>query len=859
MANFTPQEIEEMLQAFFNTVGKRQYIGARYVPIFGRKGESSIEWDNSSPYEPLTIVLHQGNSYTSRTYVPAGVDITDTNYWVQTGNYSAQIEEYRSEVQNVMHEVDELSRTVADIPSFINSEDNKIKELLPSNAFNNSDNTVKKYVDRVITELSALLPSGRFSDTNTVYNVIYQIVDRYATPVPSGEYSKFGTAGQVLRTNGDGTTQWVDPNLPSEQAMAQAIADWLTAHPEATTTVEDNSITTAKIKNGAVTSEKLSNALRDELLNETIYYDTLSNEDTSGSWGTSGTWIITGKEYAANDHISAVIMETTATAAVEITLSFWEYGDGETTRIQIVDTQTFMITPENGYLYIPYDYYVENAGMLGFKQYQEALTVVSEEDAHIILVGNSYAVAPSTNYALAPRMRVVRYENSDELVNALLYKTESIYEKKISASDFGAYVDDTKQYIIKKMIPAGTKLKKLSLPVAYNNTFDITITLWNISGTTATRYYANTFTVSSECYFANIPFEREIIEDSYLGITVETANVVLCRAKLTGEGDGMYYVSLNTTSGTINDLSYWILFNIEVDDALLYKIEADDLAMDILESQGVYHVGPNLQYTQIQQVLDSVSDDNITIILHPSNTPYTRFSTMRALNESYPWSGLANVKNISIIGLDKARCIVQDNSGQYETPPAEIACNGIIKNITFIATHTDGTFVSGAPSYAVHVDNRPSDITGMNLRFEDCIFISYQSSPLGIGIYRNQHVIFKNCEFYNRTPQDYSAYTDYPQTYNQLGALIMHTAMGYDSGNMSLECYDNVMITENNRYAITLRETDVTPTCILKFINNTLWNDAQANAEVNWEGGGYASFIQAPYNRLNTSSDLNKL
>lgn len=77
----------------------REYIGSRYVPIFGRKGESSIEWDNTKPYEPLTIVTHQGNSYTSRQNVPAGIDINNETYWALTGNYNAQIENYRREVQ----------------------------------------------------------------------------------------------------------------------------------------------------------------------------------------------------------------------------------------------------------------------------------------------------------------------------------------------------------------------------------------------------------------------------------------------------------------------------------------------------------------------------------------------------------------------------------------------------------------------------------------------------------------------------------------------------------------------------------------------------------------------------------------
>ena len=58
MANFTPQQIEEFLQEFFDVVGARQYVGARYVPIFGRAGSDTMEWDNTAPYEPLTVVMH---------------------------------------------------------------------------------------------------------------------------------------------------------------------------------------------------------------------------------------------------------------------------------------------------------------------------------------------------------------------------------------------------------------------------------------------------------------------------------------------------------------------------------------------------------------------------------------------------------------------------------------------------------------------------------------------------------------------------------------------------------------------------------------------------------------------------------
>ena len=71
-----------------------QYIGARYVPLFA----DPMQWDSTKTYEPLTVVYNGGNSYTSKQYVPAGIQIDDDAYWALTGNYNAQIEQYRAEV-----------------------------------------------------------------------------------------------------------------------------------------------------------------------------------------------------------------------------------------------------------------------------------------------------------------------------------------------------------------------------------------------------------------------------------------------------------------------------------------------------------------------------------------------------------------------------------------------------------------------------------------------------------------------------------------------------------------------------------------------------------------------------------------
>lgn len=68
------------------------YIGHRYVPkIMG-------EWNQTTSYEGLSIVTHEGNSWTSKKRVPVGVAISNEEYWASTGNYNAQIEEYRKTV-----------------------------------------------------------------------------------------------------------------------------------------------------------------------------------------------------------------------------------------------------------------------------------------------------------------------------------------------------------------------------------------------------------------------------------------------------------------------------------------------------------------------------------------------------------------------------------------------------------------------------------------------------------------------------------------------------------------------------------------------------------------------------------------
>lgn len=102
-----------------------EYTGMRYVPVFA----DPPEWSSANSYEPLEIVIHQGNSYTSKTFVPVGIDISDPQYWALTGNYNAQVEQYRQEVSQCSQEVSQYRQEVLKLDERVNDNEQAIVNL----------------------------------------------------------------------------------------------------------------------------------------------------------------------------------------------------------------------------------------------------------------------------------------------------------------------------------------------------------------------------------------------------------------------------------------------------------------------------------------------------------------------------------------------------------------------------------------------------------------------------------------------------------------------------------------------------------------------------------------------------------
>lgn len=198
-----------------NDMGVREYIGARYVPIFA----DPIEWDDTRSYEPLTIVIYQGNSYTSTQNVPTGIDITNEQYWVNTGNYNAQVEAYRQEVNNA---VSNFNDTIDGLGTAANK--NFTQTVAPGSTDLITSGGVSSWGNALANEISVkkiLVVGDSFTDLTNTNKVWAEFIDdkpQYNVI----NYAK-GGAGFVVSTPNDSSSKTFIQQL--NQAVSDGVTD----------------------------------------------------------------------------------------------------------------------------------------------------------------------------------------------------------------------------------------------------------------------------------------------------------------------------------------------------------------------------------------------------------------------------------------------------------------------------------------------------------------------------------------------------------------------------------------------------------------------------------------------------------
>lgn len=138
----------------------RQYIGARYIPIFS----DPIEWSAETAYEPLTVVTYQGGSYVSRQYVPAGIPLSNTDYWILWADYNAQLEAYRQEVLRFDGRINTAQTTADNAAASAANASNAVTE--EAAARSTADSALQTGIDANAAAIEKLKSFG------TAYNVL---------------------------------------------------------------------------------------------------------------------------------------------------------------------------------------------------------------------------------------------------------------------------------------------------------------------------------------------------------------------------------------------------------------------------------------------------------------------------------------------------------------------------------------------------------------------------------------------------------------------------------------------------------------------------------------------------------------
>lgn len=93
-----------------------KYVGARYMPKFDEN-----LWDITTSYEALTVVDNgAGTTYVSNKPVPAGIPLTNTEYWAVYGASSGAILDLQTRMGTAENDIDSIEDTIHGLSNAIN-------------------------------------------------------------------------------------------------------------------------------------------------------------------------------------------------------------------------------------------------------------------------------------------------------------------------------------------------------------------------------------------------------------------------------------------------------------------------------------------------------------------------------------------------------------------------------------------------------------------------------------------------------------------------------------------------------------------------------------------------------------------
>ena len=200
-----------------NNPGYNLYVGARYVPIFSEINNGV--WDANTAYEPLTIVSYLGNSYTSKTFVPVGINPENTTYWALTGNYNAQLAEINNKVETITNDIMQIEGDVSAAQADVTRLDGEVAQL--DTELENLSNSTTQSVSNItkeIGDIKSVLPTKShilYGSKCIVVGDSLAISGRWSTSFQnaSGALCKIAGNGSAGFTRGGRTAPWEGMNF----------------------------------------------------------------------------------------------------------------------------------------------------------------------------------------------------------------------------------------------------------------------------------------------------------------------------------------------------------------------------------------------------------------------------------------------------------------------------------------------------------------------------------------------------------------------------------------------------------------------------------------------------------------------
>nr|DAW85288.1 MAG TPA: nuclear pore complex protein [Caudoviricetes sp.] len=236
--------------------GTSMYIGARYVPIFA----DPVEWDDEREYEPLTIVTHNGDCYTSKCYVPKGAQLPpypegQTKYWVKTSDYNGQFADLKKTVLDLSRLVDQFQKDNKEFTDLINGWNEKVQQWeTKMTAWGERLDTVESHITDLTASLNAEIDRAKAAEQANAAAIAQETTDRkQAISELDAAYKAADAAEAQAREAGDAANAAAIAQETTDRK--QAISELDAAYKAADTALSDR-ITANKTDIDALKAEQ---------------------------------------------------------------------------------------------------------------------------------------------------------------------------------------------------------------------------------------------------------------------------------------------------------------------------------------------------------------------------------------------------------------------------------------------------------------------------------------------------------------------------------------------------------------------------------------------------------------------------